>query len=308
MSESYSRVDFQKELERRTLEAEKTVKKFLPEDKDNKFIVTEGIRYSVEAGGKRLRPVMMKAAFDLFKGEGSIIEPFMAAIEMIHTYSLVHDDLPAMDNDRFRRGNESTWYKYGEAMGILCGDELLNLAAETASSAFDLCGDDLKMHKRTAKALQILFSKSGLWGMLGGQCLDVNAEKEKIKLSLQDIMLIHKLKTAALIEASMCVGAILAGADEDAVKDMEKCAYDIGIAFQIRDDILDVTGKTEELGKPVGSDAENGKETYVTIKGIEESDRAVKDYSDEAMAILGKYLPGSEFLTRLVSHMSERNK
>ena len=248
--------------------------------------VLSAMNYSVLAGGKRLRPILMHAAFEMCGGEGDVIEPFMAAIEMIHTYSLVHDDLPAMDNDMFRRGKETTHVKYGEDMAILTGDALLNRAFEVALKAFDDYTFAESKMRRVAKAMQILAHKAGIYGMVGGQTYDVEAENLGIQLDEESLNFIFELKTSALIEASMMIGAILGGADDNEVEVVEKIARNVGIAFQIQDDVLDVISTQEVLGKPIGSDEKNNKITYVTLKGIEESRRDVDKYSREAIELL----------------------
>ena len=243
------------------------------------------MNYSFLAGGKRLRPLLMHETYEMLGGEGNLVEPFMAALEMIHTYSLIHDDLPCMDNDEYRRGRKTTHVVYGEGMAVLAGDGLLNFAYETAAKAFELLDEtDLAGFKRVAKALRILGTKAGIYGMVGGQVVDVESEEKELPISAQMLVFIHKNKTAALIEAAMMIGAILAGADEEVVKKMEQCAENIGIAFQIQDDILDITGTMEELGKPIGSDEKNHKQTYITIFGMEKAKKDVEELSTQAVA------------------------
>lgn len=277
-------MNFNEMLELKRKNAESVVAHYLPEVEGFQEVVLDAMQYSVMAGGKRLRPVLMKECFNLFGGKGKLIEPFMAAIEMIHTYSLVHDDLPAMDNDEYRRGKLTTWKKYDEAIAILAGDGLLNYAFETAASAFDLCESPEDM-KKVAGALKILTSKAGVFGMIGGQTADVIHENDS-DVTEDILMFINKNKTAALIEASMMIGATLAGASDQDIRDMEQAANNIGIAFQIQDDILDITGTTEELGKPVHSDEKNMKSTYVGLHGMNAAVAKVKELSEEAIAIL----------------------
>ena len=231
---------FKEELAVRTKQAEEVIYSFLPFEEGFQKTLFEAMNYSMKAGGKRLRPLLMQETYRMFGGEGSEVEPFMAAMEMIHTYSLVHDDLPAMDNDEYRRGKLTTHAKFGHAMGVLAGDALLNYAFETAAEAFDKSTD---LH-RTAKALQILSRKAGIYGMIGGQVVDVQSSGHAIDQNRLDF--IYELKTGALLEAAMMVGAVLAGASEEEVAVIEKVASDVGIAFQIRDDILDVTSTLEE--------------------------------------------------------------
>lgn len=299
-------MNFNEILSKKTRRAEDILKKYLPEEKGYQSRVMEAVNYSVMAGGKRLRPILLEESFLLFGGNGEIAEPFMAALEMIHNYSLVHDDLPAMDNDEYRRGRKTTWNVYGDGMAVLAGDGLLNLAFETAASAFDLAEDQISM-KRAAKALKILGRKAGIYGMIGGQCADIEAERGE-QITEQLLLFIHENKTAALIQAAMMIGAVLAGADDEAVRAMEKAAYNIGIAFQIQDDILDVVSTTEVLGKPVGSDAKNNKLTYVTLHGLDESKEEVKRLSEEAMEILTSFEIRNEFLEELIVSLITREK
>ena len=259
-------MNFKEEYTDRVEKIEKILKKYLPEKKGYQRTIMEAMEYSLMAGGKRLRPMLMWESYRLFGGEGAAIEPFMAAIEMIHTYSLVHDDLPAMDNDEYRRGRKTTHIVYGEDMGILAGDALLNYAFETACRAFE---EESEHALRIGKALKILADKAGIYGMIGGQVVDVQESGKAVSGEVLDF--IYRLKTSALIEASMMAGAVLAGAEEGQVSRMEQIAGKIGLAFQIQDDILDVTSTTELLGKPVHSDEKNEKTTYVTWKGIEKA-------------------------------------
>lgn len=286
---------------------EDILKKYLPEEEGYQKKVIEAMNYSVLAGGKRLRPVLMKESFLLFGGQGEVIEPFMAALEMIHNYSLVHDDLPAMDNDEYRRGRKTTWTVYGEGMAVLAGDGLLNYAYETAAKAFDKA-DDLEEMKRVARALQILAEKAGIYGMIGGQNGDLEAEEGKLPLTEELLLFIHEKKTAALIQAALMIGGILAGASDTEIRFLEKAAYDIGIAFQIQDDILDVTGNEKILGKPIGSDEKNHKLTYVSLNGLEKSKEDVKRLSGEAEEILSSFQEKNPFLISLVDSLITRQK
>ena len=270
-------MNFREELKSKTAAVEKIVESYLPEESGTQHEIMEAMNYSVTAGGKRLRPLLMQETYRMFGGEGMEVEPFMAAMEMIHTYSLVHDDLPAMDNDEYRRGKLTTHAKFGHAMGVLAGDALLNYAFETAAEAFDKSTD----LRRTAKALQILSRKAGIYGMIGGQVVDVQSSGHAIDQDRLDF--IYELKTGALLEAAMMVGAVLAGASEEEVSVIEKVASDVGIAFQIRDDILDVTSTLEELGKPIHSDDKNEKTTYVTLKGLKQAEKDVEEISARAI-------------------------
>lgn len=300
-------MNFNEQLQQKAADAEDILKRYLPEEEGYQKKVIEAMNYSVLAGGKRLRPVLMKESFLLFGGQGEVIEPFMAALEMIHNYSLVHDDLPAMDNDEYRRGRKTTWTVYGEGMAVLAGDGLLNYAYETAAKAFDKA-DDLEEMKRVARALQILAEKAGIYGMIGGQNGDLEAEEGKLPLTEELLLFIHEKKTAALIQAALMIGGILAGASDTGIRSLEKAAYDIGIAFQIQDDILDVTSTEEELGKPIHSDEKNHKTTYVTLMGIEKASQQVKKLSDEAVTLLEGLNKKNEFLFTLVNELVGRRK
>lgn len=300
-------MNFNEQLQQKAADAEDILKKYLPEEEGYQKKVIEAMNYSVLAGGKRLRPVLMKESFLLFGGQGEVIEPFMAALEMIHNYSLVHDDLPAMDNDEYRRGRKTTWTVYGEGMAVLAGDGLLNYAYETAAKAFDKA-DDLEEMKRVARALQILAEKAGIYGMIGGQNGDLEAEEGKLPLTEELLLFIHEKKTAALIQAALMIGGILAGASDTEIRSLEKAAYDIGIAFQIQDDILDVTGNEKILGKPIGSDEKNHKLTYVSLNGLEKSKEDVKRLSGEAEEILSSFQEKNPFLIRLIDSLITRQK
>lgn len=301
-------MSFENELKEKVKETEAVIGTYLPQGDGWAKTVIDAMNYSVNAGGKRLRPMLMAETYRLFGGEGRLIEPFMAAIEMIHTYSLVHDDLPAMDNDEYRRGRKTTWVEYGEAMAILAGDGLLNYAFETALKAFELPDGDAD---KKARALSILAKKAGIYGMIGGQTADIEAENLGDKVTTEHLLFIHEHKTAALIQAAMMAGAVLAGADEEQVALVEKAAYEIGVAFQIQDDILDVTSNLETLGKPVGSDEKNHKTTYVILKGIEEASREQRELSNHAIELLeslGDKGFQNEFLMELIRSLITRIK
>lgn len=299
--------EFESVLKAKTGQIEAVLRKYLPVEEGLQRTVIKAMNYSILAGGKRLRPMLMRETFEMCGGKGEIVEPFMAAIEMIHTYSLIHDDLPAMDNDEYRRGRRTTWYVYGEAMGILAGDGLLNYAFETALKAFGMCSNDAAAMQRVALALFTLAKKAGIYGMIGGQTADIEAENQEESVTEEKLLFIHEHKTAALIQASMMVGAILAGASEADVRQIERCACNVGMAFQIQDDILDVTGDSGELGKPVGSDAQNHKQTYVTLKGLEASRADVEAFSKDAVEILEEFDGGHDFLTQLILTLIHRS-
>lgn len=294
---------------------EEVLKKYLPAETGFEKTVAEAANYSVLAGGKRLRPMLMLEAFRLFGGEGEIVEPFMAAIEFIHTYSLVHDDLPCMDNDEYRRGRKTTHAVYGEGMAVLAGDALLNLAFETAAKAFSMkeAACDSAVMTRCAKALSILAGKAGINGMIGGQCADTQAEEFPPEKVTQELLLyIHENKTAAMIESSLMIGATLAGAGEQELNALEKIGSRVGLAFQIQDDILDLTSSLEVLGKQTGSDLKNNKVTYVSLNGMEHSVSEVRRLSEEAISELVRLGEQSgyrnEFLEKIVEDLITRKK
>lgn len=294
-------MNFKVELANKVTEIEEIIKQYLPTEEGDQKLVLEAMNYSVLAGGKRLRPMLMLEAYRMYGGNGMLVEPFMAALEMIHTYSLIHDDLPAMDNDEYRRGRKTTHVVYGEAMAILAGDGLLNYAFETAVKAFRLRPADIAVEK----ALCILAKKAGVYGMIGGQTADILAETRQEEPDIKKLLFIHANKTAALIQSALMIGAVLAGADEAQVAVMEQVGYNIGVAFQIQDDILDVMGDIEKLGKPVGSDEKNHKATYVTLAGIEKAEKEQRRLSEEAMELLKKEKAG-EFFIALVQSLITR--
>ncbi|MGN1160229.1 MAG: polyprenyl synthetase family protein [Lachnospiraceae bacterium] len=297
-------MSFQDEREVRVQEIEQIIKSYLPEETGYQKTVLQAMNYSMLAGGKRLRPMLMQETYRMFGGNGREIEPFMAAIEMIHTYSLVHDDLPAMDNDEYRRGRKTTHVVYGEAMAILAGDGLLTYAFETAAKAFSIGGS--QKTKLVGRAIGILAQKAGIDGMLGGQCVDVEAEDPKVQVDMDRLLYIHDKKTAAMIQSSMMIGAVLAGAGEDDIASLEKIGYLVGLAFQIRDDILDIEGTQEELGKPIGSDAKNHKATYVSLAGMEKAKQDVEDFSAQAIDMVQNLSSKSSFLTDMIRDLVYR--
>lgn len=296
---------FMEELQQKVEHINNVLEKFLPAEEGQQRIIFEAMNYSVRAGGKRLRPILMEETYHMFGGSSAVIEPFMAAIEMIHTYSLVHDDLPAMDNDEYRRGKKTTHAVYGEAMGILAGDALLNLAYETAAKAFDMEVADT----RVARAFAVLAKKAGVYGMVGGQVVDVESEKsDDCSITREKLDFIYRLKTGALIESSMMIGAILAGASSDEVSRVEQIAAKLGLAFQIQDDVLDVTSTLEVLGKPVGSDEKNNKATYVTFEGLDKAVSDVERISKEAEEQLDDLGYDDAFLKELFEYLIHRER
>lgn len=290
--------------------------KYMPEKTGYYKTVAEAMDYSLRAGGKRLRPMIIYEVCRMFlerdmdeteayKRAEEIAGPFMAALEMIHTYSLVHDDLPAMDNDTLRRGKPTTWAVYGEGMAVLTGDALLNYAFETAIRAVEEDMSPEDMLKRV-RAIRVLADKAGINGMIGGQVADVEAEKKDIRLDEERLLYIHENKTGALLQAAFVIGGILGGADKSEQEKLSEAALAIGVAFQIQDDILDVCGDEALLGKNIGSDEESGKETYVTLFGMERAKADVAALSEKAIGILKGMKVKSGFLMELTESLINR--
>ena len=318
-------MNFQDELKKRTEEINKVIQSYLPEEEGFAKTMAQAMNYSILAGGKRLRPMLIletlrlfggeeklaypfmaamliRETYRLFDGKEEVVKPFMAGMEMIHTHSLIHDDLPALDDDDYRRGRLTTHKVYGEAMGVLSGVALLNYAYETMFQAFALT----KEQDRVIHALRVVSQKTGIHGMLGGQSVDVENDGKPLEKEMLDY--IYRNKTSALIEASMMTGAILAGANEQEVSAVEKAAGNIGLAFQIQDDILDVTSTAEELGKPVHSDEKNNKVTYVTLFGTEKAAEQVEELSEKAIDLLKSLNKNNEFLYLLIEKLINRRK
>ncbi|MCR5344589.1 MAG: polyprenyl synthetase family protein [Lachnospiraceae bacterium] len=298
-------MDFKAEFDKARSEAEDIVLSYLPKEEGLQKTVMSSMNYSVNSGGKRLRPVLMMSVYKMFGGapKNKTIRAFMAAQEYIHTYSLIHDDLPAMDNDELRRGRKTNHVVFGEAMAILAGDSLLNYAYETAIRSYaygEVSGDTL------IKALDILATKAGVYGMVGGQVVDVETEGKDNDYETLDF--IYRLKTSALIESSMMIGAVLAGASKDEIKNIELIANKVGIAFQIQDDILDIEGDEATFGKPIGSDAKNGKVTMAGKLGTDKAHEAVASLTGEAVAILDSLGYNDEFVKELLLSLINRKK
>ena len=297
-------MNYNEQLKLKVEDINRVIREYLPKEEGMQHRVIEAANYSVEAGGKRVRPLIMLETYKLFGGDNeSEVYPFMAALECIQSYSLVHDDLPAMDNDDYRRGRLTTHKKYGEDFGILAGDALLNYAYEIMLSSITKLTADKVVN--AVRAAQIIAYKAGIYGMVGGQSLDVWLTDKSMDDKQLDF--IFNLKTGALIEAAFMAGAVLAGADESAVADIEKAGNKVGVAFQIKDDILDVTSTQEKLGKPVFSDEKNNKTTYVTLYGMDKADRDVEALSKEAVDIIKKY-GNNDFLVSLILKLINREK
>lgn len=299
-------MNFDAQLKARVSSIEDMILTYLPKEEGYQRTVFEAMNYSIQAGGKRLRPMLMLETFRMLGGKDErIVHPFAAAIEMIHTYSLVHDDLPALDNDEYRRGKKTTWAVYGDDMAILAGDALLNFAFETASKAFDEVKTPGEL-KAAATAMKILAAKPGIYGMIGGQTVDVELSGKAPDKDVLDF--IYEKKTSALIECAMMIGACLAGADEHILGKIEEIGKKTGIAFQIEDDILDVTSTLEVLGKPIHSDEKNQKTTYVTLFGVEGAQREVERLSNEAISTLRMIGGTDSFLEALLTYLIHRKK
>ena len=297
------------ELGVRAKHVEEILETYLPKEDHLQKTIFEAMNYSLLAGGKRIRPILMEEAYKMFAQVNGIdnqaINAFMSAMEMIHTYSLVHDDLPAMDNDEYRRGKKTTHAVYGETMGILAGDALLNYAFETAAEAFS----DEEVNASYLRAYQILAKKAGAFGMIGGQVVDIETEGMSAnQVTIARLEYIHLLKTAALLESSLMIGAILGGAKPEEVAVMEMIGRKVGVAFQIQDDVLDVTSSMEVLGKPIGSDEKNNKVTYVTLVGLKKAQMEVERLSNEALALVEQLPVQSEFLKETILYLIHREK
>lgn len=302
-------MNIREELNARAKHVEEVLSSYLPKEESLQKTIFEAMNYSLLAGGKRIRPILMEESYKMFAQANGVqnqaINAFMSAMEMIHTYSLVHDDLPAMDNDEYRRGKKTTHAVYGETMGILAGDALLNYAFETAAEAFS----DEEVNPSYLKAYQVLAKKAGAYGMIGGQVVDIETEGMTVdQVNIERLEYIHLLKTAALLESSLMIGAILGGATAEEVAIMEQIGRKVGVAFQIQDDVLDVTSSMEVLGKPIGSDEKNNKVTYVTLVGLDRAQAEVARLSNEALELVEKLPVESEFLKETILYLIHREK
>lgn len=271
---------------------------FLP-DKDSRYkILTDSMRYSLLLGGKRIRPALLLEFYKANGGEGDNAVPFALALEMIHTYSLIHDDLPCMDNDDMRRGKPSNHKVYGEDTALLAGDGLLTLAFGVAASTKGIPAE------RVVAAIKALSDLAGVNGMVGGQVIDLQSEGKSVSADV--IEELNLLKTGGLLRAAAKIGAILAGADQSLVEKADQYGKSLGMAFQIVDDILDVTSSAEVLGKPTGSDQKNGKSTFVSLYGIEECRQRVDSLTNEALSCLDCFSGDTLFLKELTLYLAKR--
>ncbi len=272
---------------------------YMSYEENPQSIIYDAMKYSLFAGGKRLRPVIMLLVSDMLSGDENEVMPFACAMEMIHTYSLIHDDLPSMDNDDLRRGKPTNHKVYGEAMAILAGDSLLN-------KAFEITAQHKYINpERALSAIAVLANSSGTEGMIGGQTVDIQSEGKKI--SEDELLYLHTLKTGAIIRSSGVIGAIMAGALEEQMTAIDEFCKNLGIAFQVQDDLLDVTGSEQELGKPIGSDSDSEKTTFVNLFGIEGTKKAVSDYTKKAISALDIFGEKANTLIELANYLINRS-
>ncbi len=323
------KTEFLLELEEKTKACDEIVRAQLPKEEGLQKTVLSAMRYSVEAGGKRIRPLLISECYELQKPDEErgrllrpVMEAFMTGMEMIHTFSLCHDDLPCMDNDAYRRGRESTWYHFGEDMGTLAGDALSLYAFERIGDAYEemlasaaqqnIPAERLLTYSgNVLSAMRLLAKCAGVYGMLGGQVADVELTGQA--LTEEQLDFIYRLKTGALIAGAMQLGALLGGGDAGVQQSLREIGEKIGIAFQIQDDILDETSTTEVLGKPIHSDEENGKTTYVSLHGLAASEKEVERLSMEAAEALKSRAEQwdaahLDFLLQLTEYLIHRKK
>ncbi len=292
-------MDFFTEFEAKINLVNQSMQKYFAKQENHQKTIYDAMEYSLFSGGKRIRPVLCAACAELF-GNAEDAMPFGCALEMIHTYSLIHDDLPCMDDDDLRRGKPTNHVVYGEAMAVLAGDALLNYAFETVLRHSQVAP------ALTLEGLKILAESSGTEGMIGGQVIDL--ESEGTAIDSVTLMAMHVCKTGALIMAAAKMGALIGGGTKEDVLNMEKFARYLGVAFQIKDDILDVESTTDVLGKPVGSDSENEKTTFVTLYGLEQSKKMLEDYTRKAVEVLETYGDRAEFLRGLSDFLLKRDR
>ena len=290
--------DFKAQIEKYCDAVNTELMKYIPEANDGQIDVTKAMRYSLSNGGKRLRPIFVLEFCRMCGGDVNKALPYACAIEYIHTYSLIHDDLPCMDNDDMRRGKPSCHKMCGEATALLAGDALL-------THAFEICSASELSDSQNLRAVSLLSQNAGVGGMIGGQVIDLKYEQSDPSIS--DILTVHRLKTGALISAACILGCIAAGADDETIALASRYAYMIGTAFQIRDDLLDIMGDEEKLGKPVGSDADNDKTTYVTLVGADRAQQDVKTLTDKAVEILDSF-SDNDFMKTLSEYLVNREK
>lgn len=278
---------------------ENKLNELLPESSERYSSAVNAMRYSLLSGGKRIRPILLLEFYSLFGGRAEGALNFAAAIEMIHTYSLIHDDLPCMDNDDMRRGKPSCHKAFGYDTALLAGDALLTHAFLAAASTEDIPPE------RVSRAISVLAQKAGIYGMVGGQVMDLDFEKNGA--NGEELTAMYIKKTSCLLEAAAMCGAVLAGADEETVKKTEEYAENLGLAFQITDDILDCTADEKTLGKPIGSDEKNGKTTFVTLLGLDGAKQRAALLTKKAEDILNGFSGDTSYLKELTEYLLNRN-
>ncbi|CEO26913.1 polyprenyl synthetase family protein [Paraclostridium sordellii] len=293
-------MNFNCELKNRVNKIEQILNEYMPKEEGYQKKIFESMNYSLKAGGKRLRPILTLEACKIVGGEEEDAIAFAVAIEMIHTYSLIHDDLPALDNDDLRRGRKTNHKVYGEAMAILAGDGLLNYAYEIMLKESIGKNDSEKY----LKAINEIAKSAGIYGMIGGQVVDIESEGKKIDMDKLDF--IHMNKTAAIIIGCMRAGAIIGNATDKQLEDITKYAKNIGLSFQIVDDILDIVGDEAKLGKNVGSDIDNEKSTYPSLIGLEKSKEVANQLIKEAKASINQISKDNAFLNGLAEYIVDR--
>jgi len=292
--------EFKEWLSYRKYLVNKDLEIFLKKKNNHQEIIYDAMNYSVFAGGKRIRPILTLASYEIFDNNINIPMPFACAVEMIHTYSLIHDDLPSMDNDDFRRGKPSCHKKFGEDIAVLAGDALLNKAFETIFDISSACSSDLE---KVFQAGKFLSFASGSEGMIGGQVVDLHHKEN----SLEVLKYMHMHKTGALINASCKIGGVLGGADPKEFLCLDNFSKNLGLAFQVKDDILDVEGENKEIGKPTGSDVENKKLTYVTLLGIGKAKKLEKELTEKSISSLDIFGKKGNYLKKLALSLLNRN-
>lgn len=296
-------MNFKEELKKYIDIVNNELQKYVKTKECPEQVLNESMGYSLMAGGKRLRPILVISAYKLFKDDIEKTFKFAVAMEMVHTFSLIHDDLPAIDNDDYRRGKLTNHKQFNEATAILAGDSLLNSAYNIIIEDIANSEDEQEKAKKTKALYELSY---GIDRMIAGEYVDTEYEGKQISSEYLEYM--HENKTGALIKASVKIGTILAGATENDIENLNRYAEKIGLAFQIKDDILSEIGNQEELGKPVGNDRERGKCTYVTKYGLEVSQKMLDDIIDESIKIIENYNKNSEFLIELALYIKNRNK
>ena len=294
-------MEFKQILNEKINYIEELLKDYMPKEKGYQETITKAMNYSLQAGGKRLRPILTLESCKMVGGKEEDAIPFAMAIEMIHTYSLIHDDLPALDNDDLRRGKPTNHKVFGDAMAILAGDALLNYAYEIMLSS----SINKENPAKYLRAINEIATHAGIYGMIGGQVVDVESEDKKIEKEKLDF--IHLNKTAAMIIGCMRAGAIIGEASEDELERITKYAKNIGLSFQIVDDILDITGDEEKLGKPIGSDLENHKSTYPSLLGLEKSRQIARQLIEEGKSSIEVFSSEVDFLNQLADYIMSRD-